>query len=91
MLDNIKKTRDKVEYILAHYPEARKNNNVLCQLYWEKWDGVRSMNDLHNATKAEAITRNKRYFQSKGLYDSEKGKEIRYYNEKEVRMGIHAI
>ncbi|TPF18079.1 hypothetical protein [Priestia megaterium] len=91
MLNDIKKTRDKVEYILAHYPETRKNNNLLCQLYWKKWDNLQSVDDLHKVTKAEAITRNKRYFQNEGLYDSQEGKDIRYYNEKEVRMGIHAI
>ncbi|MFK7678645.1 hypothetical protein ACI3ER_11445 [Bacillus sp. Wb] len=92
MLDEIKKTKEKVEYILTHYPESRNNDMLLCQLYWQQWDNVHNMSDLHNATPAEAITRNRRKFQSLGLYKADKKvKEGRLLNAVDVRMGINAI
>lgn len=91
MLEEIKKTIDKVEYLLANHPESRDDSMVLCQLYWKKWDSVKTVNDIHRATPAEAITRSKRKIQSGGLYISKKAMAARQRKEKEVRMGINLI
>jgi hypothetical protein len=92
VLEEIKKTKDKVGYILMNHPESRNNDMLLCQLYWQQWDNVHNIRDLHSATPAEAITRNRRKFQSKGLYKADKKvEEARLLNAVDVQMSINLI
>jgi len=67
MTNKIEKTLDKVKYILRTYPETRNNDNKLCQMYWQEFDKVESLNDLQYATPAEAIRRSRQLINAKGL------------------------
>ncbi|WP_067923613.1 hypothetical protein [Alicyclobacillus shizuokensis] len=58
----------RVGYILQTFPDARNNDNLLCKLYWELFDGATDLNDIIYATKAEVIRRARQLWNAKGMY-----------------------
>ncbi|MCY8466589.1 hypothetical protein O0R52_21615 (plasmid) [Bacillus halotolerans] len=92
-LDSIKKTKDKVRFILQKYPEARNNDNLLCSLYWREADGIEDLLAVQFATSAEAIRRSRQLLNSKGilLATDPKVLEKRKQKEREMRSGLSKI
>ena len=92
-LDSIKKTKDKVRFLLQKYPEARNNDNLLCSLYWKEADGIEDIAAVQFATSAEAIRRSRQLLNSKGLLLATDPKvlEKRKQKEREMRAGISKI
>ncbi|MEC1657203.1 hypothetical protein P9D81_20355 [Bacillus haynesii] len=97
-LDSIKKTKDKVRFLLQKYPEekypeARNNDNLLCSLYWKEADGIEDLAAVQFATSAEAIRRSRQLLNSKGLLLATDPKvlEKRKQKEREMRAGISKI
>ncbi len=90
LLENMKKTRDKVRFIMENFPETRNNDNLLCQVYWQVVDGVRDLSDIPSATPAEAIRRNRQLLNAKNILLATDPDiiEKRRQKAKEIKMGI---
>lgn len=93
ILQDMKKTKDKVQFVLEMYPETRNNDNLLCQMYWREVDDVRSMEGIQFATAAEAIRRSRQLInaQQKLLATDPLVLEKRKQKAKEMRAGISRI
>ena len=89
----MKKTKDKVQFVLEMYPETRNNDNLLCQVYWREVDDVRNMEGIQFATAAEAIRRSRQLInaQQKLLATDPLVLEKRKQKAKEMRAGISRI
>jgi len=69
MISSLKKTEEKVIWILKHFPETRNSDNLLLFMYWDKCDGLDADNFLDEAvitklTPSESITRCRRNIQN---------------------------
>lgn len=61
--------KEKVEFVLKHYEEARNNDNLLCVLYWKLFDQVETLEDVIRATGVDVIRRARQNIQnSSGKY-----------------------
>lgn len=49
--------KEKIEYLLCHFKEARNDDNVLCYLYWRLAEDARKIDDIVALTKAGSILR----------------------------------
>ncbi|MCD7910923.1 hypothetical protein KC480_05210 [Bacillus velezensis] len=92
-LDSIKRTIDKVRFLLQKYPEARNNDNLLCSLYWKEADGIEDILAVQFATSAEAIRRSRQLLNSKGILLATDPVVLkkRKQKEKEMRSGMSKI
>lgn len=93
ILQDMKKTKDKVQFVLEEFPETRNNDNLLCQVYWREVDDVRDMEGIQFATAAEAIRRSRQLInaQHKLLATDPLILEKRKQRAKEMRAGISRI
>lgn len=60
-IKELKTNMDKVEYLMLHFPETRKQKNLLCYLYWNMVEQSRSLVDIVGATGADNILRNRNF------------------------------
>jgi hypothetical protein len=67
MLQSIKKTLDKVRFVLQAHPDTRNNDNLLCQVYWREVDGVQDLEGVQFATSAEAIRRSRQLLNERNI------------------------
>lgn len=56
-LAKLKKTTEKVAYLMDWCPESASDNNLLCMLFWRYAEGARTLNDIVGKTKADSIIR----------------------------------
>lgn len=56
-LGKLRKTTQKVAYLMDRYPESASDNNLLCMLFWRYAEGARTLNDIVGKTKADSIIR----------------------------------
>ena len=93
ILQDMKKTKDKVQFVLEEFPETRNNDNLLCQVYWREVDDVMDMEGIQFATAAEAIRRSRQLInaQQKLLATDPLILEKRKQRAKEMRAGISRI
>ncbi|MEM2569254.1 MAG: hypothetical protein QXT67_04870 [Candidatus Bathyarchaeia archaeon] len=73
MPDELKSVENCVRYILAHFPEARKNDKFLILTYWELVDKIPIPPNLkkliiRKATNPETIRRTRQKIQSQKEY-----------------------
>lgn len=52
-----KHKKDKIEYLMLHFKEARTDDNALCYLYWKIAEDARKMDDFIFLTGAGSILR----------------------------------
>jgi hypothetical protein len=90
IVQSIKKTRDKVKFIMQEYPDTRNNDNLLCATYWRVVDEVEDLAGVQFVTPAEAIRRSRQLINADGLLlaTDEKVLEKRRQKAKEMRAGI---
>ncbi len=90
LIENMKKTQDKVRLVMEHFPETRNNDNLLCQVYWRIVDGVEDLDGIQFATSAEAIRRNRQLLNARNILLPTDPKVIkkRKQRAKEIKMGI---
>lgn len=93
MLQSIKRTRDKVKFILEMYPDTRNNDNLLCTVYWKHVDEVEDLGGLQFATPAEAIRRSRQLINQGGqlLATDPDVLHKRRQSAREMRAGISRI
>ncbi|MFA1509897.1 hypothetical protein ACDN41_11775 [Priestia aryabhattai] len=93
MLDNMKQNKDKVEYILANYPESRNSDRLLVKLFWQHMDGIHTIDEILNATPSASIERVRREFTSDGKYlaTDEKVRKARRIQADYTRKNIHTL
>jgi hypothetical protein len=93
MLQTIKRTRDKVRYILQEDPDTRNSDNLLCAVYWKNVDGVDDLAGLQFATPAEAIRRSRQLLNQQGILLATDPAilEKRRLRAREMRAGITRI
>ncbi|MFL1677608.1 MULTISPECIES: nucleotide excision repair endonuclease [Bacillales] len=60
--------KEKVEYILQHYPETRVTDRLLVLTYWRHFDNITKIDDCVKATSSETITRLRRLLNENGKY-----------------------
>lgn len=92
-IKTLKHTKDKVTYVLEHYPETRNSDNLLCSTYWQIIDKVNDINGIPFATGTEVIRRARQSLNEKGLFLATDPEVLRKRRQcaKEVRAGIKAI
>lgn len=71
--EDLKKVETCVRYILAHYPEARRNDKFLILTYWELVDKIFIPPNIKRliiakATSPETIRRTRQKIQAQGEY-----------------------
>lgn len=93
ILQSIKKTRDKVKFILEMFPETRNNDNLLCRVYWREVDEIDDLDGIQFATAAEAIRRSRQLINADGLLLATDPQILdkRRQKAKEIRVGITRI
>jgi hypothetical protein len=67
MLQTLRKTKDKVKFVMEMFPDTRNNDNLLCTTYWKEVDDVKDIAGVQFATPAEAIRRSRQLINQKGL------------------------
>lgn len=93
IVQSIKKTRDKVKFIMTHYPETRNNDNLLCNVYWREVDEVEDLGGIQFATPAEAIRRSRQLLNAEHLLLATDPQvlEKRRQKAREIRAGITKV
>ena len=56
-LDKLPTVMKKVEYLIERFPESRKNNNLLCVLFWKYAERARTLGEVVHLTKADNLIR----------------------------------
>lgn len=93
MLQSIKKTRDKVRFILQEFPDTRNNDNLLCTTYWRHVDEVEDLAGVQFATPAEALRRSRQLLNADGILLATDPQVLEKRRQKaiEMRAGITRI
>ncbi|WP_240033785.1 hypothetical protein [Oceanobacillus profundus] len=69
MLEELENKKEKIAFILQHFPDTRENDNLLCSMYWKLVENVEHVDDIARATKSEVIRRARQKIQNeRGLY-----------------------
>jgi hypothetical protein len=66
--ESVAKQRERIEFVLKNYPESRNNDNILCRLYWQMYEGMTSVDDLDHVTDPGSITRIRRMINHERKY-----------------------
>lgn len=64
-LAKLETNKEKVAFLLDHYPETASDNNLLCVLFWRYAEGARTLNELIGKTKADSIIRTRQLVEKK--------------------------
>lgn len=94
VLGELKHKKDRVSYILEHFPDARNNDNTLCLIYWKLVDKVERVEDIQFATKAEVLRRARQKIQNDNKKFPPTSEDIiikRRMQAEHMRQGIHSI
>ncbi|CDQ41779.1 hypothetical protein [Virgibacillus salexigens] len=64
LIQELKHKKEKVAFILEHFPDSRNNDNILCSLYWKLVDKAKTVDDIMHATSPEVIRRARQKIQN---------------------------